>query len=78
MTSGSRLEIVGLLRSVRVFHGVQACSGVFLAMRWTMIEKVPRVAALWGRLYFAAKSLWWPVWTGCLAPTLTWGPQSFR
>jgi hypothetical protein len=29
MTSGSRLEIVGLLRSVGGFHGVWAYSGVF-------------------------------------------------
>jgi hypothetical protein len=74
MTSESRLEIVGSSRSVRVFHGVWACSGVFLAMRWTIIEKVPGVAALWGRLCFAAKSLWRPVWTCCLAPYFDLGP----
>jgi hypothetical protein len=34
-----------------------------------MIEKIPSVAALWGRLCFAAKSLWLPVWTG-------WTPYS--
>jgi hypothetical protein len=74
MTSGSRLDIVGLSRSVGVFHGVRACSGVLLAMRWMMIEKVPRVTALWGWLFFAAKSLWRPVWRGCLAPYSDLGP----
>jgi hypothetical protein len=74
MTSGSRLEIVDSSRSIGVFHGVRACSGVFLAMRWMIIEKVPRVAALSGRLCFAAKSLWWPVWTCCLAPYFDLGP----
>jgi hypothetical protein len=29
MTSESRLEMVGSLRSVGSFHGVRACSGVF-------------------------------------------------
>jgi hypothetical protein len=58
MTSGFRLEIVSLPRSVGVFHGVRDYSGVFLMMRWMMIKKVPGVAALWGRLFFASKSLW--------------------
>jgi hypothetical protein len=40
MTSGSRLEMVGSSRSVRGFHGGRACSGVFLVMRWTMLENV--------------------------------------
>jgi hypothetical protein len=61
MTSGFRLEIVGSSRLVGVFYGVWACHGVFLAMRWMIIEKFPVVVALWGRLCFAAKSLWWPV-----------------
>jgi hypothetical protein len=68
MTSGSICEIVGWSRSVGGFHGVRACSGVFLMMRWIVIKKIPRVAAMWGWLCFAAKSLWWLVWMGCLAP----------
>jgi hypothetical protein len=39
-----------------------------------MIEKVPGVAALWGLLFFAAKSVWWLVWTACLAPYSYLGP----
>jgi hypothetical protein len=74
MTSGSRLEIVGSSRSVEVFHGVWTYSVVFPVMRWTMIENVPGVAALWGRLCFADKSLWHPVWMGCLALYSDLGP----
>jgi hypothetical protein len=48
MTSGSSLEIVGWPSLVGVFHGVQACYGVFMVMRWTVLEKVPEVATLWG------------------------------
>jgi hypothetical protein len=48
MISGSRFEIVCSSRSVGDFHGVRAYSRVFLPMRWMMIEKVLRVAALWG------------------------------
>jgi hypothetical protein len=68
MISGYRLEIVGSSRSVGVFHGVQACSGDFLVMRWMMIERVPGVATLWGQLCFTAKCLWRSVWTCYLAP----------
>jgi hypothetical protein len=46
MTSGSICEIVSSLRLVGGFHGVRAYFGVFLAMRWLMLEKVPGVAAL--------------------------------
>jgi hypothetical protein len=53
--------MVGLLRSVGGFHSVWACSGVFLVMRLTMLKKVLVVTALWDRLSFAAKFLWWPM-----------------
>jgi hypothetical protein len=56
MTSGSKFEIVSSPRSVGVFHGVWACSVVFLVMRWMKIEKIPRVTTLWGQLCFADKS----------------------
>jgi hypothetical protein len=46
MTSGSILEKVSLSRLVGGFHGVQACTGVFQAMRWMMLGKVLVVAAL--------------------------------
>jgi hypothetical protein len=74
MTGGSRLETISSSRSVGVFHVVWACPRVFPVMRWMMIEKVPRVTALWGRLCFAAKSLWWSVRTGCPAPYSDLGP----
>jgi hypothetical protein len=74
MTSGYRLKIVGSSRLVGVFYDVWAYSGVFLAMRLTMTEKVPGVAALWGQLCFVANSLWQPIWTGCLAPYTNLGP----
>jgi hypothetical protein len=57
MTGGSRLEIVSSSRSVGVFYGVLTYHGVFLAMRWMIIENFPGVVALWGWLCFAAKSL---------------------
>jgi hypothetical protein len=37
-------------------------------MMWTMLEKVPRAATLWGRLCFATKSLWRPIWIDWLVP----------
>jgi hypothetical protein len=40
MTSGSIVEMVGLPKSVGGFHSVWAYSGVFLVMRWTILEKV--------------------------------------
>jgi hypothetical protein len=58
MTSGPRLEMVGSPRLVRSFHGVRACSGVFMVMRWTVLEKVSEIDALWGWLCFPAKSPW--------------------
>jgi hypothetical protein len=61
MTSGSKLEMVSLPRSVGGFHVVRACSGVFLTMRWMMLDKVPGVAALCDRLCFTTKFLWWPM-----------------
>jgi hypothetical protein len=39
-----------------------------------MIEKVPRVAVLWGRLCLVAKSLWRPIGMGWLAPYSNLGP----
>jgi hypothetical protein len=45
-----------------------------LVMRWTMLKKVPRVAALWDWLCFAAKFLQWPIWMGCLVPYSDIGP----
>jgi hypothetical protein len=30
-------------------------------MRWTILEKVPGVTALWDWLSFTAKFLWWPM-----------------
>jgi hypothetical protein len=74
MTSGSRLEIVSSSRLVGVFHGVRASSGVFVAMRWMMIEKVLGVTALWDQVCFGAKSLWQLVWTGYLVPYSDLGP----
>jgi hypothetical protein len=68
MTTGSRYEIVGSSKSVGSFHSVHACSGVFLVMWWSMLEKVPGVTILWGWPCFIAKSLWWPIWMGCLTP----------
>jgi hypothetical protein len=41
MANGSKLEMVDSPRSVGGFHGVRASSGVFLAMRWMMLQKVP-------------------------------------
>jgi hypothetical protein len=61
MTSRSRLEMVSLPRLVGSFHVVRASSGVFLRMMWMMLEKVLGVAALWDRLCFASKFLWWPM-----------------
>jgi hypothetical protein len=48
MTSGSSLEIVGWPRLVGGLHSVRAYSGVFTMMRWTVLEKVHEVVALWG------------------------------
>jgi hypothetical protein len=78
MTSGSSLEIVSLKRSVGCFHGVRAYSGVFMVMWWTVLENVPNVAAMWGRLCFTAKSPWWPVRMGWLAPYSYLGPMAFQ
>jgi hypothetical protein len=63
MTSGSKLEVVGSLRSAGGFHGVRANFGV---------------AALWDRLCFAAKFLWWPIWTSCLVPYSNLGPTAIQ
>jgi hypothetical protein len=78
MTSGFSLEIVGLSRLVGGFHDVRACSGVFIVMRWMVLEKVLEVATLWGRLCFTAKSPWQLMRTCWLVPTLTWSPWLFR
>jgi hypothetical protein len=40
-----------------------------------MLKKVSRVAALWDRLCFIAKFLWWPIWIGCLVPYSDMGPM---
>jgi hypothetical protein len=74
MASGSRLEVVDSARSVGVFYGVQAYSGVFPVMRWMMIKKVPGVTVLWGRFCFVAKSLWQQIWIVCLATYSNLGP----
>jgi hypothetical protein len=74
MIIGPKLEIVDSSSSVGGFHGVRACSGVFSAMRWMMIERIHGVAALWGWLCFTVKSLWWLVWMGCLTPYSDLGP----
>jgi hypothetical protein len=37
------------------FHGLLIYSGVFLAMRWTMLKKILRVTTLWGRTSLEAK-----------------------
>jgi hypothetical protein len=77
MTSGSILEIVSLKRSVGGFHGVRAYSGVFMVMWWMVLENVPKVAAMSGRLCFTAKSPWWPVRMGWLAPYSYLRPMAF-
>jgi hypothetical protein len=41
MTSGSRLEIVSLLRLVGGFHGVWACSRVFWALSLSLLPGAP-------------------------------------
>jgi hypothetical protein len=41
MTSRSRLEIVGAPWSVRGFHGVRACSGVFWALSLSLHSLSP-------------------------------------
>jgi hypothetical protein len=46
MTSESRLEKVGLPRSVGCFHSVWAYSREFLALRWMPLKKIPRVNAV--------------------------------
>jgi hypothetical protein len=48
MTSGSSLEIVGWPRSIGGFYGVQACSVVFMVMRWIVLKKAPEVATTTG------------------------------
>jgi hypothetical protein len=75
MTSGSRLEMIDSPKSVGGFHGVRTCSGVFMVMRWMVLEKVPEIAALWGRLGFTAKSPWQSVRMGWLAPYSYLGPM---
>jgi hypothetical protein len=74
MTSGSRLEMVSSPRSVGGFHNVRACSGVFLAIRWAMLELVLGVTTLRDMLCFTAKFLWWPIWAGYLVPYSDLGP----
>jgi hypothetical protein len=46
---GLDFEKVSSSRSVGVYLGVRAYSGVFLVMRWMMIKKVPGVTALWAQ-----------------------------
>jgi hypothetical protein len=55
MTSGSRHDMVSSLRLVGGFHDVRTCSGVFLVMRWMMLEKVLGVTALRAQLSSKAK-----------------------
>jgi hypothetical protein len=50
------------------FHGLLACSGVFLMPRWTTLEKVLGVAALWGWPCLVAKSSWGLIWMGWISP----------
>jgi hypothetical protein len=78
MTNGSSLETVGWSSSVGGFHGVQAYFGFFTVMRWTTLEKVPEVAALWGQLCFTAMSPWRPVRIGWLAPYSYLGPMDVQ
>jgi hypothetical protein len=78
MTNGSSLEIVGWPRLVGGLHSVRAYSGVFTMMRWTVLEKVPKVVALWGQLCFIAKSPWRPVRMGWLAPYSHLGPMAIQ
>jgi hypothetical protein len=58
MTSESRLETVDLYRLVGGFYDVRVSSRVFsFVLRWTTLEKVPRVGAVRSWLYLAAKAL---------------------
>jgi hypothetical protein len=58
MTNGLRLQMVSSYRSVGGFHGVLISSRVFsIALRWTTLEKVPRVGAMRRCLYLASKAL---------------------
>jgi hypothetical protein len=58
MTNVSVPEMVGSVRSVGGFHGVQAYSEVFsLALGWTTLEKVPGVGVVRRWLYLHAKAL---------------------
>jgi hypothetical protein len=60
------------------FHDLLIYSGVFLAMRWMMLEKAPGVAALRDQPCLDAKSLRWSIWMGWLAPYSNLGPAVFQ
>jgi hypothetical protein len=51
-----------------------ASSGVFLVLKWMILEKVLGVAALWGRPCIGAKPTQWQIWMGWLAPYSGLGP----
>jgi hypothetical protein len=76
MTSGSSLEIVGWPRSIEVFHIVRAYSGVFIVMRWLVLQKVLELTALWSQLCFTAKCPWQLVRMGWLVPYSYLGPMT--
>jgi hypothetical protein len=60
------------------FHDLLIYSGVFLAMRWMILEKAPGVAALRDQPCLDAKSLRWSIWMGWLAPYSNLGPAVFQ
>jgi hypothetical protein len=70
MTSMSRLE-----------KSVHRCrlraSGVFLALRWTTLEKVPGVSVVRHWLYLATKVLGVGPTKRCLIPSLQWSVVPF-
>jgi hypothetical protein len=50
------------------FHGLLVCSGVFLMLRWMMLQMVLGVTASWGQPCIVAKSSWGSVGMGWIAP----------
>jgi hypothetical protein len=56
------------MSNLLLHQGLLACSRVFPILRWTMLEKVLGVTALWGHYCLDAKSSWGSIWMGWLAP----------